>query len=143
MLSSSSALPGTHIGASLPNGYESSFDSPPYPIVLNVTIDETLTPTIRANVDFQGTSDFKFSLSSGVNFMYGIDCRAYSGSCHDTYSTIDYFDSRDYIAQYPYYGETYAAGMYGAYEMIKGIFCVEDQSHMLVCSEDSISQAVV
>jgi len=80
-ISETYAMPGVMFGNELTSSDVNPFSYTIDPVVLDISIDSTLTPTIKASVDFQGVANFKLSLSGNDNFVYAQTCQTYSSTC--------------------------------------------------------------
>lgn len=107
-------MPNTYISSDIKESLVSPFNSTINPVVLTITIDEYMTPMIKADADFQGISNFKISLTGDLNVVYSTDCRSEYTTCAETYHTESYFSNTDYIPTK--YGGGNFTGIYGSVE---------------------------
>jgi hypothetical protein len=95
------AMPQTTIGQDITPSDVSPFNNTINPTVLNIVVDETMTPMIKASASFQGIAGFKFSLTSSNITAYESSC----SQCEAMFQATPYFDTTGYIDQ-----------SYGAYQ---------------------------
>jgi len=140
-ISDTYAMPGVMFGNELNQNDTNPFNYSIEPVVLDITIDSTLTPTIKASVDFQGVANFKISLSDNSNFVYAQNCRSYKTSCQLEYNTDNYFNETLYVPSGD--GSSSSSGMFGYYEDVKGQFCMQESNNYAVCSQNVTTTHVV
>lgn len=106
------------------------------PSVLHVTIDSTMTPTVRASLDFQGFANFKLNLESSLLITYSHALK-YSTSMEDPYFLLTYYIPNTTQRTLSAGGEVYT------YDTVLGQVCLAVNTNDVICSVEVQELCVV